>query len=287
MFKLSKTRLFLFFIFFPCALFGYDYEFAICTIFKNNASYLKEWIEFHRMMGVEHFYLYDNSSRDHPQEVLAPYIHDGVVTLIDWPNRDSDKWAQGNNWVGTTQIPAYAHCRRAVEGKVKWLALIDTDEFIIPVSYPSILTYLREHEEEQAFFLWWRVYGTSGVWDIPPNHLMIEFLVNRFPSNHWRNDQGKVIVRPEEVLEFIGGSHQCICKNSMEHVISADDIRINHYSSRTIKFCLTQKGSDKANMENRVVSENEKNMYLNEGNDMEDRIMDRFIPELRKRMGFD
>ena len=55
MFKLSKTRLFLFLFFFPCALFGYDYEFAICTIFKNNASYLKEWIEFHRMMGVEHF----------------------------------------------------------------------------------------------------------------------------------------------------------------------------------------------------------------------------------------
>ena len=58
---------------------------------------------------------------------------------------------EGNNWVGTTQIPAYAHCRRAVEGKVKWLALIDTDEFIIPVSI-SILTYLREHEEGTGLF---------------------------------------------------------------------------------------------------------------------------------------
>jgi len=287
----SNKKLFLFLIFLfniHSVIFGYEYNLAVCTIFKNNAPYLKEWLEFHKLQGVEHFYLYDNSSTDDPISILAPYIEEGVVTLHNWPNRNVEKWIQGENWVSTTQIAAYQHCKQAVESRVKWLALIDTDEFIVPISIYSILEYLQQHEHIPAFFLWWRVYGTSGVWDIPPNRLMIELLVKRFPSEHYRNQQGKVIIRPEEVVDFNGGSHHAICRNNgCEYIISPEEIRINHYASRTISFCITQKGSDKAVMENRDVPEHEKNMYLYEGNDIEDRIMDRFIPELRNRMGYD
>jgi hypothetical protein len=37
---------------------------SICAIFKDEAPYLQEWIEFHRLLGVEKFYLYNNNSRD-------------------------------------------------------------------------------------------------------------------------------------------------------------------------------------------------------------------------------
>ena len=33
---------------------------AICAIYRDEAPYLREWIEFHRLVGVEHFFLYDN-----------------------------------------------------------------------------------------------------------------------------------------------------------------------------------------------------------------------------------
>jgi hypothetical protein len=61
----------------------YKYDLAICAIFQDEAPYLKEWIEFHRLVGVEHFYLYNHRSRDHYQEVLKPYILSGLVELID------------------------------------------------------------------------------------------------------------------------------------------------------------------------------------------------------------
>ena len=35
------------------------YNVAVCTIFKNEAPYLKEWIEFNLIAGIEHFYLYN------------------------------------------------------------------------------------------------------------------------------------------------------------------------------------------------------------------------------------
>jgi hypothetical protein len=50
---------------------------AACTIYRDDAAYLAEWIEFHRLMGVERFFLYDNGSTDHQSEVLAGYLARG------------------------------------------------------------------------------------------------------------------------------------------------------------------------------------------------------------------
>ena len=36
------------------------YTVAVCAIFKNESVFLKEWLEYHLLIGVEHFYLYNN-----------------------------------------------------------------------------------------------------------------------------------------------------------------------------------------------------------------------------------
>ena len=39
------------------------YQVSACLIFKDCGRYLAEWIEFHHMAGIEHFYLYNNNSK--------------------------------------------------------------------------------------------------------------------------------------------------------------------------------------------------------------------------------
>ena len=58
---------------------------SIGAIYRNEAHYLPEWLEFHRLMGVERFFLYNNRSTDNHLEVLAPYIEEGSVVWHDWP----------------------------------------------------------------------------------------------------------------------------------------------------------------------------------------------------------
>ena len=41
-----------------------EHYLAVCAIYRDEASYMQEWIEFHRLVGVERFYLYDNNSVD-------------------------------------------------------------------------------------------------------------------------------------------------------------------------------------------------------------------------------
>lgn len=114
------------------------YRLAICSLFKNEAPWLKEWILYHhKVLGVEHFYLYNNDSTDHYQEILQPFIDQGIVELIDWNSADpthlDPRYQTKNNAPQDPfQVAAFNDClKNKAFGKVKWLAVIDIDEFIV------------------------------------------------------------------------------------------------------------------------------------------------------------
>lgn len=48
------------------------YRVSLCLIFKNEAPFLKEWLDYHLTIGVDHFYLYNNNSDDDFKRVLRP-----------------------------------------------------------------------------------------------------------------------------------------------------------------------------------------------------------------------
>src|SRR6476646_7565853 len=123
-------------LFAPCQA-EYKYELSICAIFQGEAAYLKVWIEFHRLMGVEHFYLYNHRSQDHYKEVLKPYIAAGLVELIDKP-----KVANRIKVFNRLQCKCYTECLRQARGICKWVAFIDIDEYLFPVcagDLPAVL----------------------------------------------------------------------------------------------------------------------------------------------------
>lgn len=65
------------------------YRISLCLIFKNEAPFLKEWLDYHLTVGIDHFYLYNNNSDDNFKDILQPYIEKGLVTLVDWPYEHS------------------------------------------------------------------------------------------------------------------------------------------------------------------------------------------------------
>ena len=97
---------------------NFENELTIAAIMKNEGPYLREWIEYHKLVGVEKFYLYNNGSTDDTVEILAPYVKSGLVELIDFPGEKK-------------QIPAYNDCVARHKMDTQWLALIDLDEFAI------------------------------------------------------------------------------------------------------------------------------------------------------------
>lgn len=125
------------------------YKVTICAIFKNEAPYMREWIEFHKIVGIDHFYLYNNFSEDNYREILAPYVEDGTVTLIDWP-------------VPQGQLSAYTDAIRRFSEEAEWIGFIDLDEFVVPKETETVYDFLKRFSRRGSVLLHWRMYGSSG-----------------------------------------------------------------------------------------------------------------------------
>lgn len=132
-------------LFFGCASNPtHQHQLSICAMFKDEANWLKEWIVYHHsVLGVEHFYLYNNESSDDYKSVLQPYIEKGLVEVYEWDSDNSDHLAFGAfmdaPW-NAAQLGVYNDClKNKALGVSKWVAMIDIDEFIVPKKWGKIL----------------------------------------------------------------------------------------------------------------------------------------------------
>jgi hypothetical protein len=218
---------------------SYKYDISACMIFRDEAPYLKEWIEFHRLVGIQHFYLYNNLSQDNYKEVLQPYIRSGIVELFEW-DREPHTLAEWDE----IQLDAYNHGLRRAKRTSKWLALLDSDEFLFPTEGRRLSKFLKKYEKRKGFgglLVNWVVFGTSWVDAIPDDKLLIETLTYSASEG---NDHFKTICLTERVarvcsphyVQYKPGFRHFTPNNSTIPFIEIEDIRINHYWSRDEKY---------------------------------------------------
>lgn len=254
--------------------------FALCAFFKNEARYLKEWIEFYRLMGVDRFYLYNNNSSDNYREVLEPYLKSGIVRLHQWRGKNG-------------QVPGFNQCLQRYGALHKWMAFLDLDEFLFPVSGGNLAEFLKDFDEYAGLAAHWVFFGTSG------HILRPEGLVTQ--SYDWSqgvpNRHVKLVIQPAKVVRFVN-AHLVDCKDGF-HVVnenkqpvttaivnpaSAEKIRINHYWCRSVEDYLRKKMPDGRVALGGEISINllfkaEKKYRLKQ-----DLSIFRFIPELMRRL---
>jgi hypothetical protein len=271
--------------------YGKKYDLAVAAIFKNEAPYFKEWLEYHQLVGVEHFYLYNNGSTDDYAQVLEPYIRSGVVTLIDWPDNNPQGWEnKAYKWVYCTQVTAYENCIKGLaKDEATWLAMIDIDEFMVPAQKATMTEVLDDHSGYASISVLWQVYGTSNIYELPPNALLIESLFMTSLPNHPLNKGcPKMIIKPEFYNKFEWPPHHCSMTIPRQIQVGKDVAQINHYLNRTVSFFMDHKIKSKEHMNNRKMTDVEINEWLRVGNDIEDDNLTifRYVPELRKRMGY-
>lgn len=221
------------------------YYLAVCAIAKNEGAYMVEWIEHHRKLGVEKFYIYDNESTDNTREVLAPYIESGLVVYHLFPGAKQ-------------QLPAYDHCLEHYRMEARWIAVIDLDEFILPLQDKTIPEFLKRFEEFPVVEINWLLYGSGGAKEKVEGTVMERFKHHSLP-NHISNRHVKSIVNPRRVFNFIGcheaarisgeaaDSHGMpITKNFRDREPQQDVIRINHYAVKSYEEFLGKRARGRA-----------------------------------------
>lgn len=232
------------------------YYLALVSLFSNEARFLKEWIEFHLLTGVEHFYLYNHNSKDNYMEILQPYIDKNIVELENItyvPVNELD-------WYYSIHFPTYKNLTKKIAQEVEWLVVIDSDEFIYPVRSYNISAILKNYDSYASLSVNWHVFGSSNIDKIGEDELLIEKLTNHgydndfYVQNEHVRTVVKTIVKPRYVVDYytphsaelLPGYRQ-INENFQDFYGPSSPyktnniITINHYVFRDLEFFRTKK----------------------------------------------
>lgn len=222
-----------------------EHYLAVCAMAKNEGPYFVEWIEWHLKQGVEKFYIYDNESEDDTRSILEPYIKRGIVDYTYWPGRKM-------------QLPAYDDCLARHRFSSRWIAVIDLDEFIVPLKDGSIPEFLKRFEEFAAVEINWLIYGSNGHKTKTPGLIMDRFRRHSLPE-HILNRHVKTILDPRRVCNMIGcheaarlsgcaaDSHGIpIRKSFRDREPQQDVIRINHYAVKSYEEFIGKRARGRA-----------------------------------------
>jgi hypothetical protein len=251
------------------------YMLAACALFYNEEHYLAEWVIYHRLIGVEHLFLYDHGSTDGSRARLEPYIKLGWVTLFDW-NFTTDK--------RIAQDMQVAHCFNTTATRsARWVAGLDIDEFIVvltqePSSAPFqgleafvLHTYLYEFEKlkEGAVILDRAVFGCSGHVERPAG-LAMQAYTHRVVQSRPRSEAGKVIAFMPALQRM--KSYHTVLLNGNWTIAFADHrpwvehskfrtfepVRMAHYQQRSYSECISKMKNTRLAESNWRVSNGEK-----------------------------
>lgn len=228
------------------------YYLAVCAIAKDEGPYFQEWIEWHRKQGVEKFYIYDNESTDNTKEVLLPYIRSGIVEYCYWPGERQ-------------QLAVYDDCFDKHRTEARWIAVIDLDEFIVPIKDHTIPEFLHRMEQYSSVEINWLVYGSGGAKKREPGGVMERFRYHSLPE-HKVNTHVKSIVDPKRVCTMTGcheaarisglsaDSHgNPLKKGFRDRIPQQDVIRINHYAVKSYEEFLEKQLRGRASGTQKIV----------------------------------
>lgn len=258
---------------------------SLVAIAKYEAPYIKEWVDYHLLQGIDCIYLYDNESPDNLKSLLQPYIDTGkvVYTLIKGKAK---------------QLDAYNDAIKRFKFKTKYMAFIDCDEFLVQENstmtlVETIKRCMKCNLRCAGLAVNWRMYGSSGHISKPGNSVLASYLY-RGKSNAKGNDCIKSIVNPRLVKEFKHvhypkyyrgfysvneDSNRCdgptnVCGDTKH-------IRINHYFTKSKEEWIVRRSRGKADTENIADKRTIEEFYEHDHNDVYDPIMLPYVEKLK------
>jgi hypothetical protein len=240
---------------------------TVTTLMKDEGRFLLEWIEYYRLLGAEHFVIYDNRSlhRNRIRKSLKSLIDRKLVTLLDWDY--SYKRHSADNSARFCQRGQMHHALYKYGEMSSWMLFIDVDEFIQPLSpaQSSLIPLLKSVEADgsiaglQFKMIWFGNNGHSS----PPPGLVIENYTRR-SAEVISSGREKCAMKCKMTRVMFIHAPKSVDQNSRVITVSPEAFRINHYFA---------------------TSAYRRNQNIDRFNEVEDTSMLRFVDKLGDALG--
>lgn len=214
---------------------------AICTIQRDRGPWIKEWIDFHKIVGFDKFYIFLHNCTDNSSEIILELSKKYNITAF----------IVGND-VSKPQLAAYQYCYQQFGDLHEWIAFIDGDEFLYSPTTISIQPTLDRYNplELSAIGVYWLCFGSSNHQNEPVG-LITKNYRYRAPDNFKANSHFKSIVKgkQKDYFSITNNSHYFktqygtfdtnlreLSHGLMNNEPCYEKLIINHYATQSRHF---------------------------------------------------
>lgn len=207
---------------------------SICCIAKNEDLYIDEWINYHKKLGFDHFFIYQNNWRYEGTKKNCEY-----VTWLEMDGECKQKYA-------------YVDFIANKSNNVDFCAFIDVDEFFcFKDGTTNIKDWLVKFNDDYAVGVNWRFFGDNGLQTFDNLDTSV---LNRFTRcQNVQNQHIKTILNIRKIRQTpnigvfysdphsfkIGDSYRTKTSDG-KHIINGpfntnfdENVQINHYFCKT------------------------------------------------------
>lgn len=259
---------------------------SIVVIIKNEGLYIKEWIEYHKIIGIKKFYIYDNNSTDNTYKLLKPYIerHQVIYKKLNGKIR---------------QLDAYNDALKYGRKNHELLLMIDADEFLF-IKNPNIdlektiNEFFLKNPQVGGIGINWLIFGSSHYLH-KPQGLVTQNFIYRSKFMFDVNYHIKTLCDPTKVAgflnphypEYLSGYYSVNVdekkiNGAFSKPIIDPPIRINHYFTKSKEEFMKKRQRGMAD-NNRI--RNYTDFEKHDRNDVLDKSMLRYSNQMKDIFG--
>lgn len=217
----------------------------LCVIIKNEAPYIREWIKYHKLLGIENFYIFNNDSTDALDNVLHPFLAEGNVHLYNLSGK-------------VRQLDAYNIGLKLARKSGNYLLVLDADEFLFLRDKSDNITeivnhFFKDNKLAGGIVFNWCIYGSSHF-EKRQSGLVTQIYTYRSNFDFENNKNVKSLVDPEKTAAFTNphfaeyyGNYQAFnlqgkaVEGPYSKPVDNPRVRINHYFTKSKEEFLAKR----------------------------------------------
>ncbi|HBT78280.1 MAG TPA: hypothetical protein DEB39_15455 [Planctomycetaceae bacterium] len=262
---------------------------TLAAVVRDQEHYVREWLTFHEMIGVERFVIVLHKCCDHTEsEIRRLPFFDEKVKLHRVVNDEQRVQMGVLRWM-------LDHYGDATE----WMLFIDSDEFFFGTVENDLRPILSRYDKFSGVAAHWLMFGASNHVIRPPMP-SIEHFTRRIPDGRFVHRGIKSAVKPRDVVDLLS-PHLFVTKHGTVRedgdIVDPNGIwqargvepvwnvlRCNHYNTRSMEDWVARRKRGSCNDFRLAASYDVDHFYRYNNETVEDLTIRRFVPELEERL---
>ena len=208
------------------------------AVIRNQEHYVKEWLTFHHLIGVERFVVVLHKCEDATEEKIRELPFQDKIHV--------HRFVHDEQYI---QKETYLWILKHYGSFTKWLTFIDSDEFFFGTREDDLCVILADYEKHGGLAVHWLEFGSNGH-TVKPKVLSIEAFTKRAVDRHHCHWSFKSVIQPKcfrkifsahlfdtwprtvtEDHREVGADWIWIGNRPPTHEI----VRVNHYHTRSME----------------------------------------------------